>query len=593
MAKYLYKGLELPALPEWDKTAYPYAYIYYVGETPTFCTLVLIPAAAEIVYEEGTSAILFATTHYRSYYARSVDEQWDDNGITETSGSIYLLKPWLDYPDNYTVLQWTNFNVYNKDNELMFPESDPVPVEEPTPDDENFDLKSWLTGFALGLASKPLQLNEGNPVAPEARMAHVYNGIPLPPISWDTVTYPYALILYLRDGGKFLYCVYKRINYFEFGFLRTPYFGDEADGTCLVFEYTPGEAGWIQLEDTSYYLPVKRNFSYNRVVWANFPLMYSDETLYMGASKPEPITDVAPWEDMYFHSFLACTKPFNGSYDSHYKEFIVKIGNRHVAFLVFNYLGGGSFGIYNKALYLYPCGDYTTVYWLDSDSREWKRGETEDYLGEETYEYNGNTYYYVCDTDNIVWVEENLFQLGYSTVNIDGYEPVPVDLTVLEPPSDPEPPSSVGTDNESMLLTKGWLVGRAIASQRKKQENEQWETLLEATLTTEENTTVNGAVKMAGFGSYGGSQFYVGDTIRLTVDGVSTVFTAVGDGTSNDGGRASVGNGWLSTGGTTSKEDTGYDYRFSNYTGSIKVFWFYSREVGTYAVKVERLQSDE
>ena len=169
MGKYLYNGLELPALPEWDTTAYPYAYIYYVGETPAFCTLVLVPAAAEIVYEEGTSAILFSTSHYLSYYARSVDEQWDDNGITETLGSIYLLKPWLDYPDNYTVLQWTNFDVYNKDNELMFPASDPVPVndpvpdeptpDEPVPDNKKFDLNSFLTGLSLGLAGKPLPLS--------------------------------------------------------------------------------------------------------------------------------------------------------------------------------------------------------------------------------------------------------------------------------------------------------------------------------------------------------------------------------------------------------------------------------------------------
>lgn len=153
MDKYLYNGLELPALPEWDTTAYPYAYIYYVGETPAFCTLVLVPADAEIVYEEGTSAILFSTTHYRSYYARSVDEQWDDDGITETEGSIYLFKPMVDYPMAYTVVQWTDFDVYTKDNMLLFLRSNPVLIEE------GFDLKSWLTGFALGLAGKPLTLS--------------------------------------------------------------------------------------------------------------------------------------------------------------------------------------------------------------------------------------------------------------------------------------------------------------------------------------------------------------------------------------------------------------------------------------------------
>ena len=30
MSKYLYNGIELPDLPEWDKTAYPYAHLWYV-----------------------------------------------------------------------------------------------------------------------------------------------------------------------------------------------------------------------------------------------------------------------------------------------------------------------------------------------------------------------------------------------------------------------------------------------------------------------------------------------------------------------------------------------------------------------------------
>lgn len=152
MGKYLYNGLELPALPEWDKAAYPYAYIYYVGETPAFCTLVLVPADAEIIYDEGTSAILFSTSYYQSYYARSVDDQWGDDGITETSGSIYLFKPMVDFPMGYTVVQWTNFDVYTKDGSLLFPGSEPVLIEE------RFDINSWLTGLAFGLAGKPLTL---------------------------------------------------------------------------------------------------------------------------------------------------------------------------------------------------------------------------------------------------------------------------------------------------------------------------------------------------------------------------------------------------------------------------------------------------
>lgn len=41
MANYLYNGVELPALPEWDKETYPYAYIYYRSDTKKYVFIAL------------------------------------------------------------------------------------------------------------------------------------------------------------------------------------------------------------------------------------------------------------------------------------------------------------------------------------------------------------------------------------------------------------------------------------------------------------------------------------------------------------------------------------------------------------------------
>lgn len=115
---------------------------------------------------------------------------------------------------------------------------------------------------------------------------------------------------------------------------------------------------------------------------------------------------------------------------------------------------------------------------------------------------------------------------------------------------------------------------------------EQWETLFSGTVTTEENSAVNGAAFGGSITNYNSIKFYPEETIRLTVDGVATVFTAVDRG----GNSAYVGNEWLaSVKGVSTVPDTGYDYRFSNMTNSFSMFYFHSRTVGTYTIKIERL----
>ena len=53
----------------------------------------------------------------------------------------------------------------------------------------SFCLKSWLTGYALGLSGKPLPLSGGEPVA------YLYNGVRLPKLpEWDKEKYPNAMI---------------------------------------------------------------------------------------------------------------------------------------------------------------------------------------------------------------------------------------------------------------------------------------------------------------------------------------------------------------------------------------------------------------
>lgn len=115
---YLYNGVRLPKLPEWDKTAYPYAVIisngddYYLGY-------------GSIKLTAGSTGRVTLSLLGSSYSTKKlVDGQW----IT---------------PDDYLEINigtpvWANYDVYYTDSEtagtlagtLLLSASDPVPVYE-------------------------------------------------------------------------------------------------------------------------------------------------------------------------------------------------------------------------------------------------------------------------------------------------------------------------------------------------------------------------------------------------------------------------------------------------------------------------------
>lgn len=127
-------------------------------------------------------------------------------------------------------------------------------------------------------------------------------------------------------------------------------------------------------------------------------------------------------------------------------------------------------------------------------------------------------------------------------------------------------------------LMQSFFVGQAV---RRMRGLEKWETLWEGEATTEAVTS-NAIYTQVGDISTE-AYFRPGDTIALTVDGVRKTFVAEKDPTYG----ALVGNKYLYD---RDSADTGYDYYVNSYQ---VVFWqmtFGSRSVGTYSVKIERMQ---
>lgn len=122
-----------------------------------------------------------------------------------------------------------------------------------------------------------------------------------------------------------------------------------------------------------------------------------------------------------------------------------------------------------------------------------------------------------------------------------------------------------------------------------KEPDEQWESVFEGDVTTREISTgvitSNIAIKY--------SETPVSTVpckFRISVDGVSTVFEwAVKE--NSLGYVYEIGNEWLERR-VDSVQDTGYDYLYKIekvYSWSDYSHYFYSRNIGTYAVKLERM----
>ena len=152
-----------------------------------------------------------------------------------------------------------------------------------------FDRKSWLTGFILGLAGKPLSLGGG-----KEPVAYLYNGVRLPPLpEWDNETYPYAVIardLY-PDGGA-LNVLYVHSTPFvtsdlteKYGYVSVQV---EDGGQYMYWDCrSPDDAGWLGAR-----IPIGSDAweaRITRIIWANTTIYNPDDSVYIDASEPVPV----------------------------------------------------------------------------------------------------------------------------------------------------------------------------------------------------------------------------------------------------------------------------------------------------------------
>lgn len=178
---FLYNGVELPALPEWDKTVYPYAFIYIVTLDGTTGVYTLVVSSSSVMSYDGNGIICPSATVGQRYTVS--EDSW---AAAAASDDFYIKR------DNLIYTVWANFDVLNSDGSVYVAASEPVPVAG------KFPLREWVGWLIAGLCSRAVPV-----VETREPVAYLYNGVRLPPPpKWNEDQYPTAFIIisFYSDG---------------------------------------------------------------------------------------------------------------------------------------------------------------------------------------------------------------------------------------------------------------------------------------------------------------------------------------------------------------------------------------------------------
>lgn len=244
---YLYNGVELPKLPEWDKEKYPYAAIIFHTDSKSY----LLTASQYRMFPEKSSTYgtVISFSYSNKNRIQSVlnfgEDSWGEVKEYSTNSNIPI-----DADYGYQLI-WSNCDLLNDDGTVYFSGSGTNDTEAPVPPTEY--------------------------VYPDrTASAWDFNGIELPvPPEFDTDVYPYA---YLIAGN-----VYGGTGS-GYSLLagRKPQNGRNMFKPTQLFYYTEKD-GWVD-RGTDNGLSIIRP-----PIWVNYDFYDENWELYMGERDIIPI----------------------------------------------------------------------------------------------------------------------------------------------------------------------------------------------------------------------------------------------------------------------------------------------------------------
>lgn len=293
MANYLYNGVELPALPEWDKVAYPYATIsaYDIDvETGKYALILYneIPEWTERATDVGVTYRLGKSTGNKWYkYAVGVDSDW----VANTPYGLLLANYVIEGEQEYRTIcpVWSNTNLTDYDGSTLILASDPVPVPDPEPvpaltegDFYKVANRQWVkcdsvkpTGSEWVTQDEYLYTKKA---AEDEPVAYLYNGVRLPKLpEFDMAKYPHVVMRKDSNSGYYQIKAGKSAYLHENGTsVSIEHYDDRyINSNC----HSPYDR-WLNTAEASIYAFV----SLDELIWTNL-----DIAGVMDGSDPVPV----------------------------------------------------------------------------------------------------------------------------------------------------------------------------------------------------------------------------------------------------------------------------------------------------------------
>ena len=253
-----YNGVELPELPVWDKTAYPYATIQitYGGY---ICTLIF--SSVPLAYKhERMGATL---TYHHCLYA--TETEWSAIGYSCAS---------YDKPDDWEGTPWV-------EEELSGYGTSVTSSMNQSGIWANYDVTNFDDGSLYQVATDPVVTYENADVTINGVG---YVGAVLPKLpSWDKEQYPYAYISKSVTSGYYLRCFAVAMVLNASGSsMTTP--TEEGVAHCSFYANSSAST-WSTLDPSVW----AGGNTFKLPIWANTDIFHADGTLYLSASEPVPV----------------------------------------------------------------------------------------------------------------------------------------------------------------------------------------------------------------------------------------------------------------------------------------------------------------
>lgn len=124
---YLYNGVRLPALPEWDRVKYPYAFIISYAASTDYTNIDFIVCNNPLTYTKSLRPIDFSY-----YYAVSLHGDGCSFDLENDEWVIWNVDVLLsaNYDADKIQFLWSNHDILDTNDNVYLAATDPIPVYE-------------------------------------------------------------------------------------------------------------------------------------------------------------------------------------------------------------------------------------------------------------------------------------------------------------------------------------------------------------------------------------------------------------------------------------------------------------------------------